>query len=75
MRLGCVIVSDKLPPNRFYKNSPLIQLEHWFDLFTTVQDLMNNQEKMYIISDKTLKWWNDICSPAAMARYTVNLLN
>ena len=74
MRLGCVIVSSSLPPNRFYQGSPIIQLKNWRALKETINDLLQSPHRMERISASMIDWWNKICSPKSMAQYTVDAL-
>lgn len=69
MRLGCVIISAPLPPNRFYKDSPIIQLEDWSELMPLLRDLQKNPEKVMQHHVSMVKWWDTVCSEAQVADY------
>lgn len=73
MRMGCIIISDCLPPNRLYSGSPIIQLERWSDLSLEVNRLLGSPQEMLDISTRMTRWWEDVCSPEAMAKYTVEV--
>jgi hypothetical protein len=74
MSMGCVVVSAPLPRNLFYRGSPLIELENWELLHTFILNLLEMPEKMESISQQTKIWWNEYCSPEAMAKKTLPLL-
>lgn len=40
MRLGCVVISAPLPPNRFYRGGPILELDDWSKLLPVVRDLL-----------------------------------
>lgn len=69
MRLGCVVISAPLPPNRFYEGSPIIQLDDWSALLPTVNGLLSKPEKLRDLHAATVEWWNRVCSEEAMAEY------
>jgi hypothetical protein len=72
--MGCVVVSAPLPRNLFYRCSPVIELENWQLLHTFILNLLEMPEKMESISQQTKIWWNEYCSPEAMAKKTALLL-
>ena len=74
MRLGCVIISAPLPPNRFYKDSPIIQLADWSDIKPLLDDLLGNPEKLHALHLKTVDWWKQRCSETAVAEYMARIL-
>jgi hypothetical protein len=75
MRHGCVIISANLPPNSFYAGSPIIQLSNWNDLHETVKKLLVNKDDLEKLSGKTSEWWENRCSPNALAKEVIKLLS
>lgn len=69
MRLGCVIVSDELPPSRWYKDSPIIVETDWLNIGKVLEALRSDPEKMLALHQKTLEWWENVCSDEAVAQY------
>jgi len=69
MRLGCIIISDELPPSRWYKDSPIIVERDWLNIRSVVRDLQRDPAKCLEIHKKTLDWWENVCSDEAVARY------
>jgi hypothetical protein len=74
MRLGCVVISAPLPPNRFYKDSPIIQLTDWSQLRPILTDLLAHPEKLQHLHSSTVDWWDKRCSEAAVAGYMAEIL-
>jgi hypothetical protein len=74
MRLGCVVISAPLPPNRFYQNSPILQLEDWSELKPTITRLLENPAELRLRHQATVDWWNQVCSESAVADYMAEVL-
>lgn len=74
MRLGCVVISAPLPPNRFYKDSPILQLEDWSELKPTLARLLENPDELRHRHQATVDWWNRVCSETAVADYMAEVL-
>ena len=74
MRLGCVVISAPLPPNRFYQNSPIIQLTDWSQLKPLLADFQANPDKLLRHHQATVDWWRDVCSEAAVAESMARIL-
>ncbi len=74
MRLGCVVISAPLPPNRFYKGSPILQLKDWSELKPLLEDLLSNPDKLLARHHATVDWWNRVCSEKAVADYMAEVL-
>lgn len=74
MRLGCVILSAPLPSNRFYRNSPIMQLQDWSHLDSVLRGLLDDPVKMMAIHLESLRWWQDVCSEKAVGRYMADII-
>jgi len=74
MRAGCVIISEELPPVLFYHNSPIIQVSNWNDGIKIAGELISDIKKMEVLQQKTLNWWESVCSEKATASYIFNKL-
>lgn len=74
MRLGCIIITAPLPDNRFYRNSPMIVLDHWADLRPTIDRLLANTEEMMRLHLATSDWWNNRCGEQALAHHVAGVL-
>jgi hypothetical protein len=74
MRAGCVIISEKLPPAYFYKDSPIIQISNWKDGLKIAEGLINNNTELEKLSKMTKNWWENICSEKATAQYIIKCI-
>jgi hypothetical protein len=74
MRLGCVVISAPLPPNRFYKGSPIIQLQDWSELKPLLKDLLLAPEELQLRHKATVDWWERKCSEDAVADYMASVM-
>lgn len=74
MRLGCVIISEPLPPNRFYQDSPIIEINDWRELRPLLDDLLSEPEELHRIHRATCSWWENICSEKAVAAHMASIL-
>jgi hypothetical protein len=67
LRFGCVVVSEKLPDFWFLRGAPIIQVDDWVDLPDVVHGLQADPGRMRSLHERSLRWWQDVCSPAAVA--------
>jgi len=74
MRLGCVIVSAPLPPNRFYRGSPIIELEDWSSLRRVVDDLLSDPAELKLRHEAMCQWWKNMTSEPAVAEYMARVI-
>lgn len=74
MRLGCVVISAPLPPNRFYKDSPIIELKDWSELMPLLKDLLSNPERLRELHVATVQWWETVCCDDAVAAYMAKVI-
>jgi hypothetical protein len=68
MSHGCVVISSPLPPNPFYRGSPVIELKNWQLLHQLILNLIEDPESLGEISRLTRSWWRNHCSPEALAQ-------
>ena len=74
LRLGCVVISAPLPPNRFYKDSPIIQLKDWSKLRPLLDHLLTNTNELWNLHKATEGWWKRMCSEQAVADYMARVI-
>ena len=74
LRLGCVVISAPLPANRFYKDSPIIQLSDWSQLRPFLKHLLADPEELFSRHIATVKWWQDVCCERAVANFMANTI-
>jgi len=69
MRAGCIVVSGPLPNTRLYRDSPIVCLDNWDRLGSTITELLKDEVRMLELQRRTLKWWQEVCSEKAVAEY------
>jgi hypothetical protein len=74
MRLGCVVVSENLPPSPFYSGSPIIQRPGWRGIRGAIKTLLQDHQRLVQISSETQAWWIEHCSPNSAAKRTAAVL-
>jgi hypothetical protein len=74
MKMGCIIITAPLPETFFYSGSPMITLNDWSDLRTTLNNLLSNPDRMLELHHNTREWWHKIYSEEAMAAYVATQL-
>lgn len=74
MSHGCVVISSPLPPNPFYRGGPVIQLKNWQLLRPLILNLIEDAESLGETSRLTRSWWENHCSPEALAQKITSVL-
>lgn len=74
MRAGCIVITDVALSQRFYANSPAIQLKSWNELEDVVQSLMADPDLLGQLHRDALDWWSMHCSEEAVGRYIATIL-
>lgn len=68
LRLGCVVISDKLPRHPFYIGSPIIQIDDWSRLPEIMQRLLDDPDQLHNIERESLRFWEAHLSEKALAQ-------
>ena len=72
--VGCVVVSDRLPPTWFYRNSPFVFVKDWRKVDEILDRLLRDPSNLKRLHEETLRWWNSQLSPAALAEFVIDVL-
>lgn len=72
---GCIVISEKLPDDEFYKDSPIIQLENWHDIKNVVEGLLMDEKRLERLSIESKKWYDEHLSPRAVAEYIMSKIH
>jgi hypothetical protein len=75
MRAGAIVISEPLPPLRFYQGSPIVIIEDWRQLSGLLTNLLSCPESLAERQQKTLDWWSRHCSESATADYIASSLS
>jgi hypothetical protein len=72
--VGCVVVSDRLPPTWFYRNIPFVFVKDWRKVDEILDRLLRDPAKLKRLHEETLQWWKSRLSPEALAKFIVDVL-
>ena len=70
-RAGNVIIACRLPKVWYFDEFPGIQLDDWTELDQVLIDLLEDENKMQAIHEKTLTFYKRYCSEQAVANYII----
>jgi hypothetical protein len=69
MRAGAVILSEPLPATHFYRGAPVVEVNDWAAGIRHARDLIARPDELSALQEATIRWWKDVCSETATARY------
>lgn len=69
MRSGCVMIADRLPRRWCYDGIPVLFVDDWSELESMLVPLLRDPIRLRDLHQRTLAWWHDHCSPAAVAAH------
>lgn len=75
LRYGCILITEPLPDRWFYDGAPVIEIEDWSTLITTIKDLLASPKQLQLLHEASLNWWNRVCSEEAVGRFMANKIN
>lgn len=75
LRCGCIVVGERLPPHWFYEGGPVLQLDRWAQLGDVLGPLLEDPALVRRMHERSLAWWRDYCSEAAVGRFLAARLN
>ena len=75
LKLGCVVISDRLPPHPFYVGAPIIQISDWRHLPSIVDELCRDPARLTALQRQSLDFWRSTLSEAALAGYCARALD
>lgn len=71
LKVGCIIISEKLPSSYCFNNSPIIILDKWQKLDETISSLLSNPVLLSDRQNEVIKWWDTKCSEKATLNYII----
>lgn len=69
LQSGAIPISKPLPDVFYYRGAPIYQVEEWAMVDGLLETLFQNPEHAMQIQKKALQWWENVCSPHAIATY------
>ena len=68
LRCGTVPVYERLPDRPFYTGGPGVRIGRWADLPVVLDGLLADPAGLRTAHEEALRWWEERCSPQAVAR-------
>lgn len=62
LKLGCVVIADRLPRRSFYANSPIIEISDWRDLPDLVEELLRDPGRLSALHRASERYWREVLS-------------
>lgn len=67
LRCGAIPVSERLPDRPFYTAAPGLRVRRWAELPAVLDQLLSDRTALQAAHERALRWWNERCSPRAVA--------
>lgn len=74
MRAGCIIISERLPDTYLYKDSPIIQIENWNNIYDIINNLLSDSSRLNELSHASREWYEQKLSEKATAERMKSIL-
>ena len=74
MNAGCVVISEKLPDRKYFKDIPVIQVDNWKQGLKKVKELLKNEALLEDLGNKNKMFYDEFLSPIATAKIIMNKL-
>jgi len=74
MNAGCVVICEKLPDRKYFKDIPVIQVDNWKDGLKKARDLLKDDALLQELSNKSKMFYDEFLSPIATAKIIMEKL-
>ena len=74
MNAGCVVICEKLPDRKYFKNIPVIQVDNWKQGLKKVRELLKDDSLLEELSIKSKMFYDEFLSPIATAKIIMEKL-
>jgi hypothetical protein len=68
-KLGCVIVTETLPPRWYFRDCPAVSIQKWSLLPGVLRNLLWDPSTIAQLSLRSRQWWTSTVSEAAVAKF------
>jgi hypothetical protein len=75
VRSGCLVITEPLPDEYYYKNAPVIQIDDWRELESVIQPFLEDDDILETWRQRTLEYWRERCGEAAFGAYLAECIN
>jgi hypothetical protein len=65
-RFGCIVISEPLPNNWYYKNAPIITITDWSKLPKLITTLLSDRKELQRLHEEALNYWDLVLSEKAV---------
>ena len=73
-KLGCVIVTEPLPPRWYFRDCPAVSIQKWSLLPGVLRDLLHDPSTLRQLSLRSRQWWTETVSEAAVAGFIAQII-
>jgi hypothetical protein len=63
-----------MPATRFYSGAPFVIVPDWRTGIEHVRELLAGTDRLSELQAATVRWWNEVCSERATARWMADCL-
>jgi hypothetical protein len=74
-RAGCLVVANRLPEDRVFADSPIVQIDHWRELEGILAKYARNMELLEEARAASLRWWETKIAESVLAADVARELN
>jgi hypothetical protein len=68
LKSGCLVISERLPDQYYYRGAPVIEIDSWDELEKTITPLLDNDAALQQWSNRSLEFWKNVCGEEAIGR-------
>lgn len=72
LRQGCIVVTERLPVTAYYHPGCYIEVNKWDGIFELVSSILEDKDKMELMSRRGRDYFEQVLSPRGVARYVVS---
>jgi hypothetical protein len=75
VRSGCLVITEPLPNEYYYKEAPVIQIDRWEELERVIRPFLDDDDALEVCRQRTLAYWRDLCGEAAFGAYLARCIH
>jgi hypothetical protein len=75
VRSGCLVITEPLPDEYFYRDAPVIQIDRWTELESVIRPFLDDDDALEACRQRTLAYWRGRCGEAAFGAYVAKCIN
>lgn len=75
LKSGCVVVTNPLPDEWYYRDTPAIQIQDWDELESVLLPLLADERRLQSLHEAALTHWQDVCGEQALGRFLARAIS